>query len=370
MHLFAHSLSATTGAIDWDIFNGADFSLARADLVFATAPTSAGLITVTKKSVFGAAYDTVVDVINPVGLLTVRIAPLGGLVNGDKVNVSYANSDGVSITGTASVDVANPSILGGAPSMSSAMCLQRIGEGRYPGYSVVEKFGENSEITTATDPADIWDYGGIYTWSTTADIDRLSSSDNSDTQNILVFGLDSNWMAVSQVVTLTGQTPVALSTSLIRVYRMINIGTTDLAGNAYCFVNGSTTGGVPDTPADVRAMIRNGNNQTLMCIYTVPADKTGYLYNGYVTISRGVAAAAAGDFTARARPYGSVFQVKISASCISTGSSAWERNFPVPLELPPKTDILIRCEEVSATIGVSGGFTIVLRDTPQTIDIG
>lgn len=239
---------------------------------------------------------------------------------------------------------------------------QLVAEGVIPGYSAVEKFGENPVVLAASVPADVWDNGGIYVFSTSADIDRLSSSNAGDTQDILVIGLDSDWNEVSQTVTLNGQTPVALGTNLIRVYRMINKGSQDLAGDVYCFVNGAVTGGVPDTAADIRAMIRAGNNQTLMCIYTIPNGKTGYMREVYISVSRAGQQAANVDITWRAREFGGVFAVKSRISCVSTGSSAWDYSYDFPLKLAARTDVLIRCEDVSNDCGISGGFSILLKD--------
>lgn len=241
--------------------------------------------------------------------------------------------------------------------------FQKLAEGEIPGYSSIEKFGENPSITTATDPEDIWDGGGIYTFSNTANIDSISSSNDGDTQDVMIWGLDTNWDEVIQTVTLTGQATATLGTSLIRIYRMVNIGTTDISGNVYCYINGATVAvGVPTTATDIRAIINNGNNQTLMCIYTVPAGKTGYFWGGYVSISRGPASTASTDFTWRARLFGSVFAVKSRICAMSSGSSAWNYTYKVPMALPEKTDIIIRCEEVSATVGVCGGFTVLLKD--------
>jgi len=238
---------------------------------------------------------------------------------------------------------------------------QRVAEGDFSNYTFIEKFGENADIDTGTVPEDIWSQGGVYTFSTTADIDRLSSSSASDTQSITIQGLDTNWAEVTQTITLTGQTPVALTTSLIRVFRMFNSNSTDLVGTVYCFVNGAVTGGVPNTVADIRATIAIGSGQTEMCIYTIPAGKTGYFLGGYVTLSRTGNNNAV--FTSKIRTFGGVFRTVSRVASVATGTSSWTYRYPIGLPLAAKTDILLRCEDVSANdTGVSGGFTILLKD--------
>lgn len=238
--------------------------------------------------------------------------------------------------------------------------LLEVAKGNIPGHSSINKFGENPDVDAG--PEDVWGYGGTYTYSTTADIDSLSSSDNGDTQDITVVGLDTTWAEVTQTITLTGQTTKALDTDLIRVYRMYNPDNTDFAGTVYCYVSGGTvTAGVPQVVADVRAIIVNGDNQTLMAQYTVPAGKTAYFIAGYVAFSKGRTANA--DFSWKARPFGGVFQVKSKIGLVSTGSSTWSYTYGVPAALPEKTDIKVVCEEVSAAdCAVSAGFDLVLVD--------
>lgn len=99
------TLAATTDAVDWDVYVIDEFNVPRIDIVFDSAPTSAGLITVTKDSADGAAYDTIVHTENPVGRTSVYILGLHGFAKGDKINVSYANPDGVSVTASATVEI-------------------------------------------------------------------------------------------------------------------------------------------------------------------------------------------------------------------------------------------------------------------------
>lgn len=238
----------------------------------------------------------------------------------------------------------------------------QVAAGNVPGYSAINKFGYNSDIDTGSTPEDVWDYGGVYTFSTTADIDQLSSSDNGDTQLVTLIGLDANWDEVSQTKTLTGQTPVTLDTPLLRIYRMYNSGSSDFSGNIYVSTNGAAlTAGVPDVATTVRAMVTNGNNQTLMCIYTIPAGHSAFFISGYVAYAKSSSTGAILEW--RARPNGGVFQIKSIISLLGQGSSTWSYHYGIPPMLPEKTDIKITCSDVEANnTGVSGGFDMILID--------
>ena len=203
-----------------------------------------------------------------------------------------------------------------------------------------------------------------YTFSSTADIDSLSSSDNGDTQDIEVQGLDSSYNLVTQTITLTGQTRKALDTDLIRVFRLKNVGTTDLAGTVYCFVNVETTGGVPNTLANIRAQVDNGNNQALMAVYTVPAGKTGYMRNWYASTA-GANKSSNYVIRMKARPFGQVFQTKHLSAIADDGSSTALHTYIEPEVFAEKTDIVMSAQmkAVGGTLAsVSAGFDIVLVD--------
>jgi hypothetical protein len=248
-----------------------------------------------------------------------------------------------------------------------------IAEGNVTGKTFIHKFGATPDLDTGDGFADVWDgtdstlgTGKIanYTFSTTADIGLISSSSVSDTEDIEIQGLDSSFAEVTQTVTLTGQTDVDISATgvdMIRVFRMINRGSNDLVGEVYIRTNGTTqTNGVPDTPSSVRAIINNGNNQTLMAIYTIPLGKTAYMRDWYASLSRDKVTTCIIHLDAR--PDGEVFQRKHVAAIGSTGTSYIQHKYEEPEIFAAKTDIIVSANTTTSDSGVAAGFDIVLID--------
>lgn len=250
----------------------------------------------------------------------------------------------------------------GVPTTSLALSLAA---GNVTGCSSVHKFGEAQNIDADVD-VDIWDGATLstnlrtYAFSSSADIDRLSSSDDGDTQDIEVHGLNTDWDLVTQTITLTGQTPVALTTSLIRAFRLKNVGATDNAGVIYCFVNVATTAGVPNTITNTRAAIQVGLNQTLMAIYSVPRAVTGYMGQFYSVVSNRKDQIS--DIALFVRPFDGVFQLKHRGGVHATGTSYVPHQFRVPEKILAKSDIRIEANSSKADGAVAAGFDLILVD--------
>lgn len=203
--------------------------------------------------------------------------------------------------------------------------------GKVPGTYPVRQFGTNPSINSDTD-ADIWDAGDmpgaeLYNFSSgvpgigagaTADIDTISSSSASDTNQILVVGLDVNGDLTEQIITLNGQNKVYLNTSLWRMQYALNINSTPLVGDVYIYVNNSITAGVPDTVGLIRAKIRSGNGITRMAIYTVPRNKVAIFTNMEYTIVKKTAAIA--SISPILRSAGGAWLSVFSGTVSSTGS--------------------------------------------------
>lgn len=242
---------------------------------------------------------------------------------------------------------------------------------------VIDKFGFNSEITTTSDPETVWSYGGRYNYTTNAGATYyVSSSDNSDTQtvNFQVLTVDSNdnWNLEVFDQDLVGQTKTALTppsgNPCVRIFRMYNNDNTSFAGNIYVYEDDTTTTpGVPDTASKVRAYVEDGDNQTLMGVFTVATGYVGFLFRGEVGIEYSGLPSSGTDFlncNYKSRRYGKVFRIKKKLTCLTTGSSNYMDKRSFPDVIPAKTDVELEAYQVSDTMGAFATFDILL--IPET----
>ena len=242
-----------------------------------------------------------------------------------------------------------------------------ISMGAIEGTSHVNKFGENPLIIAGT-TADIWDGGTgaglVYPFPTTADITHLRMAVNQAAmlgQTVQVQGLDANWDLVVQDVVLDAantSTPVELTTPLIRVFRM-KVQANVIADQDIELrnVGGGTT----------YSIIQAGENQTLMCIYTVPRGKTAYLTQYYGdNVPNGVRQPDSVEFKLRMadRLNGYEFQIKHERG-IPINGDGFEHAFNPPMRVSQMTDIKISAS-VEGGVNDDGhphaGFDLVLID--------
>ncbi len=99
----------------------------------------------------------------------------------------------------------------------------RIPLGLWDDASIQHKFGRNNALNTST-LEDIWITGGTYTWPTEADVLNVFSDnvgdDNSGgagARSIRIFGLDTDFFEINEIVTLAGSDTVVTSQSFRRV---------------------------------------------------------------------------------------------------------------------------------------------------------
>lgn len=147
-------------------------------------------------------------------------------------------------------------------------------EGKMSGYSIVNKFGRNTDVDAS--PEDLWNGGGTYTGFPTGSPENLVvvSDSASDTGTLtftyLATSTSTAWQTAT--VTLNGTTPVNTGVSVYRVH------TAQYAtGAATTFNVGTITGYHQTTTANVFFVMPVGRSQTNVCAYTIPAGSTGYI---------------------------------------------------------------------------------------------
>jgi hypothetical protein len=208
------------------------------------------------------------------------------------------------------------------------------------------KFGYNSDIDTITDPEDIWDYGGLYTFpSDSGETIYVSSSNTGDVSSFVVQGLDTNFNTKIETVTLNGQNSVEVGT-FSRVFRAFNDSSNDLNGDVYAYTTGTVSAGVPQTASTVKAQVLSGFQQTQMAIYTVPADHKGFVCDIACSAPRLANQTIAIEMHLDTRKYGKIFRSQL---VFGVNDSLYQDQLFSPIELPPKTDIRLRAQQVYAS---------------------
>jgi len=151
-----------------------------------------------------------------------------------------------------------------------------VQQGKVPGYSMINKFGYNPSIGSGSFET-IWETGGDYPYQSTAvTVDVVSDDTNDDVagtgaRTLRIQGLDGSYNLAEETVDMDGTTTVTTTQTFLRVFRM-SVETAGSSGNNEGTITVTYTGG-----SDVAATISEGNGQTLMALYTIPAGYTGYL---------------------------------------------------------------------------------------------
>ncbi len=227
--------------------------------------------------------------------------------------------------------------------------------------ATINKFGHQESVGTTLIP--IWDQALPYSYLAAAVALNVTSDDVADTsagtgaQTVKVYGLDANYVEVDETVTLNGQTIVVTTQTFLRVFRVIVLtagsGGTN-AGPLYVFT-GTESSGVPTDLTKVYAKVMAGEAQTLMAIYTVPADRKALVAALFV----------AGDSSKTvtvklvARPLGGVFNTK-DKFLVKAGNTLITHVLPVVFD--EKTDIEVRGKVSTGSTEISAAFDAVLVD--------
>lgn len=236
--------------------------------------------------------------------------------------------------------------------------LVEVALGRVAGHSFVHKFGRNADIGTSEET--VWDQGGLYSYLASASILKISSSDADDTsagtgaRTIEIFGLDTNHVEINETITLNGQTAVNTVNEYLRIFRgIVRTGGSGgkNAGDIYAGT-GTVTAGVP---ANKFLKVIVGKSQTLMALFTVPANKTALCIQ--MMFSSGSQKAT--ESMLYIRPENEVFQVKDDFDFFQDNVRSQSLVYSV---ITPKSDIELRSLVATGTAPISGFFDLLLID--------
>ena len=220
----------------------------------------------------------------------------------------------------------------------------------------IHKFGSNPDVSntvSATAPETVWDGSIEYTFPPDAGTGiQIKSSQATDSQEFIVQGLDENFENQYYTGNLNGTNDVNIDGTWSRVFRAFNNGTSGIAGSIDIHASGDAS--------TVYAKVLAGNDQTSMAIYTVPATCTGYLLGYHMSANNPGSSSEIGYTTQiKTRQYGKVFRVQ---EVTSVTTSAFAQNtYPLPLQLPPKTDVIVNIVSSNGNNGaVDADFDIAL----------
>lgn len=205
------------------------------------------------------------------------------------------------------------------------------------------KFGKSAPLVTGSLQT-VWTVGGNETYVATNTIDSISSSSALDTEQVYLechtVDESGDFTFLSQVVTLNGQTRVALPVPVARVSLVYNNNGTNLVGRVVVYENTALVGGIPSDVTKIHIDIPAGLQESFKAATTFSSSDYFVLTGGFGSVSSKQAGAA--DFYLEIREQGKVFRQVAAVS--GSAASSWEIKLDPAVVLPKNSDIRVRVE--------------------------
>lgn len=195
--------------------------------------------------------------------------------------------------------------------------------------------------------------GAIASPNATGESYRVVHNDSTGASILHLLGLDGAFLEIEEFVVMNGVANVATANTYIRQYRARVFGpnTSGAVG---------TITSTAQTDGTVSCQVIDGNNQTLMAIYTVPSNQNGYIIKWWASISNKVSAVA--DVQLRAGTIDGIGYLLQTRAIDTNGKSDFDYLYAVPELVPGGSDIWAEATVSTVNAGVSAGFDIVLVD--------
>jgi hypothetical protein len=208
----------------------------------------------------------------------------------------------------------------------------QVARGQIAGHSTVNIYGAQGALSTTYLP--LWENLSAYTYPGSAATMHVASSVNTGSDKtgttVLVQGLDSSYVAISETVTLNGTTAVTTTKSYLRI-------------NSMSVSAGAPTGTITLkdlTDTTTYAQINPTIGRTQMSLYTVPAGFTFYL-------SRIDAYTSLNGATADYNIYRNVATTSAGVTSVSQQApftNTYHAQRVMPRAFSEKTDIQLQCK--------------------------
>jgi hypothetical protein len=231
-----------------------------------------------------------------------------------------------------------------------------ISRGLFEGYSIVQKFGRNGDIDTATVPEDIWNGGGAYAGFPTGAPEEFQvfSSSASDT-GVLTFTYlptTTSTAYLTATVTLNGTTPVNTG---VTGYRMHTAQYN--TGASTTFNVGTITIRHRTTTANIFCVMPIGRSQTNVAAYTVPFGYTAYIKRLFCRVIGATTGTVDGALWIR----GTGMSPRLRRPFTSATADAFEELPYGGIAVSAQSDIQVRISSSSANnLDVIAGYDIIL----------
>lgn len=181
----------------------------------------------------------------------------------------------------------------------------------------------------------IWTAGGLYVFPDNSGVNlQVNSTNSSDNGQIVVFVLDRDFLEHSITITLNGTTPVNIPGTWARVLEVRNNSSISILGNVNIYLSGN--------PGTIYARVEGAEDvqKSHMCVYTIPSNKTGLIYEIGAFFNKGSASASA-RIRIRSRKLDKVSMVDFELGIRADGNSSLDLPLKIPKAISSKTDIML-----------------------------
>ena len=215
--------------------------------------------------------------------------------------------------------------------VDSPHALLEIASERLPELVPVNIFGFNRTIST--DYETIWNDGGTYAYPGSAVQMSAVSASASDTMAVLISGLDDEYNALAEIITMNGTSAVTTTNSFYRI-------------NSAVILAGSNVGNITISNGGTKyAFIEAGIGTTQACVYTVPAKHSLYIFR--ISLTSGT---VNGNqyITYRNRIDNSSGRIlRVAEATWREGMQTFDRQ--IPFRIAPKSDFQFEAKSSSGT---------------------